>query len=50
MTDDIDDDGLVSRLKLIEERPLEERADAYTRLHRELVEVLEGDDVRSGDA
>jgi hypothetical protein len=39
-----DDDGLLSRLRLIEEQPLEERADAYARIHTELVAVLEGED------
>ncbi|WP_166984515.1 hypothetical protein [Paramicrobacterium fandaimingii] len=37
-------DALVSRLSLIEERPLAERADAYGRLHDELNRVLEGSD------
>ncbi|GAB3386465.1 hypothetical protein GCM10027568_04760 [Humibacter soli] len=50
MTDDSDGDALVSRLRLIEERPLDERADAYTRLHRELADVLEGEDVPQQDA
>ncbi|MGN6199496.1 hypothetical protein [Humibacter sp.] len=44
------DDGLLSRLRLIEERPLEERADAYTRIHAELAEVLEGQDDHRQDA
>lgn len=43
------DDALLSRLRLIEERPLDERADAYTRIHSELVEVLEGQDDRRQD-
>jgi hypothetical protein len=44
------DDALLSRLRLIEERPLDERADAYTRIHAELAEVLEGrDDQRQDD-
>lgn len=43
------DDGLLSRLRLIEERPLVERADAYTRIHAELVETLEGGDERRTD-
>ena len=42
-TDSSADDALLSRLRLIEERPLEARADAYTRIHGELVEALEGD-------
>lgn len=40
----IDPDALVSRLSLIEERPLTERADAYGRLYDELNRVLEGSD------
>lgn len=44
------DDGLLSRLRLIEERPLEERADAYARIHAELAEVLEGQDDHRQDA
>lgn len=40
-----DPDALVSRLSLIEERPLAERADAYGRLHDELNRVLEGSDI-----
>jgi hypothetical protein len=42
-TDSSTDDALLSRLRLIEERPLDERADAYTRIHGELVDALEGD-------
>lgn len=45
----VTDDGLLSRLRLIEERPLAERADAYTRIHAELVETLEGGDERRTD-
>jgi hypothetical protein len=50
LADSAGDDGLLSRLRLIEERPLAERADAYARIHAELVEALEGDDAvtRSG--
>lgn len=44
LADSAGDDGLLSRLRLIEERPLAERADAYARIHAELVEALEGDD------
>ncbi|WP_168203698.1 hypothetical protein [Humibacter ginsenosidimutans] len=43
-TDQNADDALLSRLRLIEERPLEERADAYSRIHTELVDALEGQD------
>ncbi|WP_445996076.1 hypothetical protein ACUWEX_09455 [Okibacterium fritillariae] len=39
-----DDDGLVSRLRLIEDRPLEDRAGAYAAVHEELRAVLEGGD------
>ncbi|NNC10274.1 hypothetical protein HII28_00025 [Planctomonas sp. JC2975] len=41
---DVADGGLVSRLQLIEERPLQDRADAYGRIHGELVDALEGAD------
>lgn len=37
-------DGLVSRLALIEDRPLAERAEAYGQVHDELSRVLEGGD------
>jgi hypothetical protein len=43
------DDALLSRLRLIEDRPLEERPDAYLRIHRELADVLEGHDVERQD-
>lgn len=43
------DDALLSRLRLIEERPLDERADAYTRIHAELVDALEGEDTNRQD-
>lgn len=35
-------DALVSRVRLIEERPLEERAAAFAQLHDELQRELEG--------
>jgi len=38
------DDGLVSRLSLIEEQPLDTRADAYGHLHEQLRARLEGGD------
>lgn len=38
------DDGLLSRLRLIEDRPLEDRAGAYAAVHEELRAVLEGGD------
>jgi hypothetical protein len=37
-------DGLVDRIRLIEDQPLESRAGAYTALHDELRRVLEGGD------
>jgi hypothetical protein len=40
------DDALVSRLRVIEDQPLETRADAYLRVHDELREVLEGGDIQ----
>lgn len=39
-----DGDGLVSRLRVIEDQPLETRADAYTALHAELKAVLDSAD------
>ncbi|GMA27133.1 hypothetical protein [Arenivirga flava] len=35
-------DALVSRVRLIEERPIEERAEAFAQLHDELQRELEG--------
>ncbi|MGO4690204.1 hypothetical protein [Glaciibacter sp. 2TAF33] len=40
-----DDDGLVSRLAVIEEQPLESRAAAYAQLHDQLQAQLGGGDV-----
>jgi hypothetical protein len=37
-------DGLVDRIRLIEDQPLDSRADAYAGLHDELRRVLEGGD------
>ena len=37
-------DGLLSRLEVIEEQPLEARAEAYAQLHEELSARLEGAD------
>ena len=37
-------DGLVDRIRLIEDQPLEARAGAYAALHDELRRVLEGGD------
>lgn len=38
------EDALVARLDVIEEQPLEARADAYAQLHERLRRTLEGDD------
>lgn len=43
-----DGDGLVSRLRVIEDQPLEARADAYTALHAELRAVLDSADRAAG--
>jgi hypothetical protein len=40
------DDALVSRLRVIEDQPLPDRADAYGHVHDELRAVLEGGDVQ----
>jgi hypothetical protein len=40
------DDALVSRLRVIEDQPLNTRADAYAHLHDELRGVLEGGDIQ----
>lgn len=37
-------DALLSRLRLIEDQPLETRAEAFTQLHDELRHRLEGGD------
>ncbi len=47
--DDEAEDALLSRLRLIEERPLEERAEAYLRIHGELLEALEGEETPPRD-
>jgi len=41
-----DEDGLVSRLRVIEDQPLAHRADAYGHVHDELRGILEGGDVQ----
>ncbi|RWZ68267.1 hypothetical protein ELQ92_03320 [Labedella populi] len=43
-----DGDGLVSRLRLIEDQPLEHRADAYGAVHAELKAVLDSADRTAG--
>jgi hypothetical protein len=45
-SDDLDE-ALVSRIALIEERPLEDRAAAFGAVHDELRAVLEGADGRT---
>jgi len=37
-------DALLSRLRVIEDQPLEMRAEAFTHLHDELRQLLEGGD------
>lgn len=37
-------DGLLSRLKLIEDQPLETRAEAYAHVHEELRDALDAAD------
>jgi hypothetical protein len=44
VSEQVDDDGLVSRLAVIEEQPLEARAAAYAQLHDQLQARLEGGD------
>ncbi|MFC4224875.1 hypothetical protein [Lysinibacter cavernae] len=39
------DDGLLSQLTVIEEQPLERRAEAYLSIHAELQAQLEGGDI-----
>jgi hypothetical protein len=39
-----DNDGLLSRIRLIEDQPLESRASAFAQLHEELQSALEGSD------
>jgi hypothetical protein len=39
-----DAQALLSRLRLIEEQPLEQRAEAFSRVHEELQAALEGAD------
>jgi hypothetical protein len=43
------DDALVSRVSLIEEQPLEERAAAFVAVYDELRAALEGSDSRPAD-
>lgn len=39
------DDALMPRLRVIEDQPLASRAEAYTQVHDELRQLLEGGDV-----
>jgi hypothetical protein len=39
-----DTEALMSRLRLIEEQPLEQRAEAFARVHEQLQAALEGAD------
>ncbi len=39
-----ENDALLSRLRLIEDQPLETRADAYSQIHDQLRSTLEGGD------
>ena len=46
--EDPDESGsLLSRLKVIEEQPLDQRASAYGQLHDQLTARLEGGDARA---
>jgi len=47
--DDIREGELLSRLKLIEDQPLETRAEAYAHIHDELRTALDDADRRRGD-
>ncbi len=38
------DDGLLPKLRLIEDQPLADRADAFTQIHDQLKSQLEGGD------
>ncbi|CAN5482353.1 hypothetical protein BH10ACT7_BH10ACT7_26270 [soil metagenome] len=43
-------DALISRLRLIEDQPLDSRATAFAQLHDELQARLEGGDAPAGHA
>jgi hypothetical protein len=47
MDDEPETDALLSRLRLIEDQPLESRAAAYAQVHDELQHILEGGDASS---
>lgn len=42
MSDGVADGELVSRLRVIEDQPLEQRAEAFGQVHDELLSALEG--------
>jgi len=44
------DDALLSRLKVIEDQPLERRAEAFAQVHEELRSALEGGDSATSPA
>jgi hypothetical protein len=46
---DAEDDSLLSRLRVIEDQPLDGRAASYAQLHDELSAVLEGGDIARDD-
>ena len=43
-----EDEGMLSRIPLIEDQPLESRAAAYAQIHEELQAALEGADPQHG--
>ena len=47
-SDDAGGDALLPRLRLIEDQPLETRAEAYAHLHDELREALDAADRQGG--
>ncbi|CAN5190533.1 hypothetical protein BH09ACT3_BH09ACT3_15380 [soil metagenome] len=42
------DDALIFRLRVIEDQPLERRAEAFAQIHEELRSALEGGDSSTG--
>lgn len=44
------DDALLSRLRVIEDQPLERRAEAFAQVHEELRSTLEGGDPATSPA
>ncbi len=49
-TDPAEQDSLLSRLRVIEDQPLETRAAAFTQVHEELQARLEGGDTPGAHA